>query len=384
MIERDWGASVVVVGLGNIGACAAALVARSCGVQHLTVVDRDVYEVKNLASQDIVPEHVGRAKALVQGERLCGINPALRVTAVVEDVAHAPLGLLRGTVLLAGLDSRRARQSVSQAAWRLGMPWIDAGVRADGSLARINVYRPGDDEACLECAWDQRDYDLIEQTAPCLGALPAPAATNAPASLGALAAALQVLECQKVLAGDWARVAAGRQVLIDAASHRHFVTSIRRTPMCRFDHRVWQIERVAASVRDLRIGAVLRLAPGGCAGLRIDGQAFVRALVCPRCGVRQARSWGLSGRLGAERICPQCRRPMLAPGEDTRVWLVAADVSPERLDDPLCSLGVRDGDVVSVGDAGDARYIEVGARAVERDDRPVDAPAGANASLMEG
>src|SRR5439155_23871873 len=130
----------------------------------------------------------------VQARRLRRINPALAVTEIFAAVENVALGLLRGAVLLACLDSRAARRSVNTAVWRLGMPWIDAGVLADGLLARVNVYLPGPDQPCLECAWEERDYEALEQEYPCAGQGVAPA-TNAPSALGALAASLQALEC---------------------------------------------------------------------------------------------------------------------------------------------------------------------------------------------
>ena len=70
--------------------------------------------------------------------------------------------------ILAALDSRQARQVVNQAAWRLGVPWIDTGVNAaQGLLARVGVFVPGPDGPCLECGWSARTYDLIEQAHPC-------------------------------------------------------------------------------------------------------------------------------------------------------------------------------------------------------------------------
>jgi len=362
--------SVALLGQGNIGGFAAGLLARLPGLERLMLLDRDVYEARNLAAQDIAASDVGRPKAVVQARRLRRINPALRVAALVEDVEQVPLGRLRADVILACLDSRRARQSVNQAAWRLGVPWIDAGVRADGLLARVNVYRPTAGQPCLECAWDQRDYELIEQTYPCRGNAPGddplPAATNAPASLGALAAALQVLECQKLFAEQWDRVALGKQVLVDAGSHRHFVTSFRRNSGCRFDHAVWQIDGLEAHAHQLRIGDAFALA--GCAArvagaaLRVEGQVFVRQLVCPRCGEARVLPWRLSGRLGTEQQCVRCQRRMLAPGTDVREWLGETDLPLAALGDAVRSLGLRDGDVFTVRGADGDRHFELGVR----------------------
>jgi hypothetical protein len=367
------GRSAALIGLGNIGGFAAGLLGRLPDLAQLTLLDRDTYEAKNLVSQDIAAADVGRPKAVVQAERLRRINAGLRVAALVEDLEQVPLGLLRADIILACLDSRRARQCVNQAAWRLGIPWIDAGVRADGLLARVNVYRPGAGQPCLECAWDQRDYELIEQTYPCRGNAPvdepALAPTNAPASLGALAAALQVLECQKVFAGEWQRAAVSKQLLIDAAAHRHFVTSYRPNPACRFDHALWQIDGLERRARQLSVGDTLALAgrdPAAGAALRVEGQVFVRKLVCPRCGDARALPWRLSGRLGAEQQCVRCQRRMLAPGTDVREWLDESDLLRPALADPLSNLGIRDGDVFTLRGADGDRHIQLAAMRGDR------------------
>ena len=361
----DRSKSAVLIGLGNIGGFAAGLLGRLPNLERIMLLDRDVYEGKNLASQDIGPDAVGHPKALVQAERLRRINPALHVAALAEDVERVPLGLLRADVLVACLDSRRARQYVNQAAWRLGVPWIDAGVRPEGLLARVNVYRPANDQPCVECAWDpQRDYELIEQVYLCNGDDPLPTPTNAPASLGALAAALQVLECQMLFAAQWERVAVGKQVLVDAGSHRHFVTSYRRNSACRFDHAIWQIDGFAQRAHQLSIGAALALAgrataPPGAA-LRVEGQVFVRRLVCPRCGEARELPWRLSGRLGSEQHCVGCQRRMFAPAADVRAWLGESDLQPAALGDTVRSLGFRDGDVFTVRAANGDRHFELG------------------------
>lgn len=362
------GKSAVLFGLGNIGGFSAGLLARLPGLRSLTLIDRDVYDASNLGSQDIVAADVGKPKAIVQAERLRRITPQLRVEAIVDDIEHVPLGALRADVLVACLDSRRARQYANQSAWRVGAVWIDAGVQADGLLARVNVYQPAADQACLECGWDRRDYELVEQVYPCSGGAPAPAATNAPASLGALAAALQVLECQKILSGEPERAAIGKQVLLDAASHRHFVTRFRYNAACRFDHATWEIEVLDRRPNQLTVGDAFALAPrgGDDAGvaLRVEGQVFVLKLTCPTCGDSLALCWRLSGRLGTAHQCRRCERPerpMMATGFGTSEWLRARDLPARVLVYPLCDLGFRNGDVITVRAGATERHFQLGA-----------------------
>ena len=218
---------VVIVGAGgNIGSHLVPHLARMRQVDRVTLIDRDVYEARNVYAQDITPRDVGKPKAVVQARRLRRIRPSLHVEAISDAVERIPMGTLRSDVILSCLDSRISRQQVSQFAWRLGIPLIDAGVEAGGLLARVNVYVPGRDTPCLECAWDDRDYDALEQTYPCLGHAEV-AATNAPSSLGSLAASLQAIECLKLLDGRADQAVVGKQVLLGRDSSqpiRHLIS----------------------------------------------------------------------------------------------------------------------------------------------------------------
>jgi len=111
-------------------------------------------------------------------------------------------------------------------------------VSADGLLARVSLFGAGPDSACLQCSWSREDYDALEQVYACTGAESA-APTNAPASLGALAAALQVLECAKLLGHAAGVSLLAHELLIDVATNRQYVTELRRNPFCRMPHAMW-------------------------------------------------------------------------------------------------------------------------------------------------
>ena len=166
---------VDIGGGGNIGSHLIAHLARLREVGELLLIDSGTYEAKDIRSQEINPGDVGRFKALVQAQRASQINPGLRITAISERVEDVPWGLLNADVILTGLDSKASRCAVNLIAWRLGIPWIDAAVQADGLLARISVFRPGPNGSCLECAWDARDYATLEQRHLCQPDADAPA-----------------------------------------------------------------------------------------------------------------------------------------------------------------------------------------------------------------
>jgi molybdopterin/thiamine biosynthesis adenylyltransferase len=348
--------SIVVVGAGgNIGSHLVPHLGRMKNVERVTLIDRDVYETANLQTQDITPRDVGRRKAVVQARRLSRINPGLRVTAISEAVEGVPLGLLRADVILACLDSRRSRAYVNQAAWRLGVSWIDTGVEAASLLARVNVYVPATNCACLECGWDEQDYLALEQTYPCSGFAEAVFPTNAPSSLGALAASLQAIECAKVLDGQLKQAAVGQQVLIGAAHHRHYVTNFRLNPECRFyGHETWSIKKLRKRPRELTIGRAMELGKSvartnGSTGLRVEGDPFVRRLTCLHCG-QTKELLRLQSRLRLiDERCVHCGQRMVASGRDLSERLAEKALPQSTLALSLHSLGFRPGDVFSVG-----------------------------------
>jgi adenylyltransferase/sulfurtransferase len=355
-----------VVGAGAIGSHLVPHLARMPLIGRLTVIDRDAYEPRNARNQDVTPRTAAtataRKKAVAQANRARLLRPTLEVRAIADDVERLPLAELRADVVLCCVDSRRARQYLNQAAWRLGLPWIDAGLMADGLLARVTLYRPGSGLPCLECAWHDADYRALEQTYACA---PEPAfpATGGPSGLAALAAALQAIECRKLLAGE-ATLEPGGEVVIDAAWHRHYVTRTRHNPNCRMpDHQPWRIDRLEVGrrvrLRDL-FAAAQRRSPGSeSPALRVAGQRFVTELSCPDCAA-VTRPVRLAERLRpSDTRCPGCGTELAVSGFARRDRIDASALSRRELARPLSALGVRDRDVLSIGSGTDTIHLEV-------------------------
>jgi adenylyltransferase/sulfurtransferase len=351
---------LVVLGAGgNIGSHLVPLLARLPGVTRLTLVDCDCYEKKNLQSQAISPSDVSQPKARVQARGARRINPRLEVVSIVNRLENVPLGCLRGDVILAGLDSKESRRCANEIAWRLGVPWIDAGVEPSLMLARVNVYLPAADQPCLECAWSERDYAELAAVHPCNDGAAKTPSTNSPACLGALAAALQAIECQYLLAGQSALI--GRQVLIEAATHRHFLTAYSLNPKCLFDHKTWRISSLRQTAQKLSVGAILKLGrpSNPPAALAFGGRMLVKRLDCPGCGFTR-RIFRLQGRLRrGDRFCARCGREMLSAGFHMKARLSNADLGPGDADRSLASLGLQAGDVISLGNGTDEKYFEL-------------------------
>lgn len=76
--------NVLVAGMGGVGSMAAEMLCRS-GIGKMTIIDSDIIQPGNINRQ-IPATHttVGREKAVVMGERLKEINPALNLTVINE------------------------------------------------------------------------------------------------------------------------------------------------------------------------------------------------------------------------------------------------------------------------------------------------------------
>ncbi|MCC7420413.1 MAG: ThiF family adenylyltransferase [Planctomycetaceae bacterium] len=358
--------TVVVVGAGgNIGSHVVPHLARMPEIERLVLIDPDRYEEKNLRSQDIHTRDVGQSKVRVQARRARAIRRDLHVVTHACAVESIPLGGLRCDVIVACLDSRSARQSVNQMAWRLGIPWIDAGVTGGSELlARVNTYSPAFEAPCLECAWSNDDYRLLEVKHACETERKV-ASTNAPAALGGLAASLAALECARLLTGDISGSLAGRQILLDARHHTHFVTSFRRNPRCRFDHHVWPIAPSPHSAKQLRLRDVSTMCEftGEDLAISLEGERFAMRARCP-CGWAASpddpRVVGLVRRFAESPLtCPQCGKPVVFGGWDLCERIHLKHLSNVAARRTLASLGFVPRDVFSVTAGGCRRWFEL-------------------------
>jgi adenylyltransferase/sulfurtransferase len=355
---------LIVPGLGNIGSALVPHLARLPSVDEVALIDFDRYESANQFGQAIRPRDVSRFKVDVQRSRLQEINPALRVESHAERLENVPLGAFRGSAIIAGLDTHLARMQVNENAWRLDGPWIDAAVDATGWLVRVNVYLPGSPDApCYECGFSDEDYAAVEQVFPCQGGIAVSAPTNAPSTLGAVAAAVQAIECQKLLTGDEDRLLAGRQVLIDLRHHKHYVTRFHRNAACRFDHQSWPISRLSAAPGQITLDDLaLRVAGSGPKQVRLPGHSFVRKAVCRVCletreVCQVSRRW-----LPRHSVCLKCGGEMEPVGFERQEWLDVESLGRRDRRRTLHHLGLLPRDVLAVRCGELVDYFELGGR----------------------
>lgn len=350
--ETRPGAHVIVVGAGgNIGSHLVPLLGRMTEIARLTLIDPDVYERSNLESQDIDVDDLGQPKVEVQARRIARLAPELSVTALVASVEDLPWGCLRGDVILTGLDTRRVRQAVNRRARWLGVPWLDAGVEPGSGLARVSCFGPGADQPCLECAWSDPDYELLEQRYSCDGSLLAPRASSAPARLGALAAAWQAIECHRLLASGSDDPHWGRQWVISTEGAEVFQSTLMHHPGCRLPgHEPWHIEMVAGRPDGITLGEACELAGVDGAArrslrLEVPDLDFITRLQCRVCARDHEALLLEAGRTQRFAHCEACgwNVPMKELGRKDALLL--ADLDASRLDRSLASLGFRPGEI---------------------------------------
>ncbi len=335
---------VVVAGAGgNTGSHLLPHLARMSGISRLTLIDPEFYEPANLAVQSIDRIDVDRPKVAAQAERLRRIRPniggsGLDVVALQQRIEDVPRGLLNCDLIVSCLDSKAARQNVNEIAWRLNTPWIDCGVLGSQSLVRVNAYAPSQDAVCLECSWGHDDYSVLEQEYLCGDGGGPVFPTMASSALGALAASLMAIEVAKILRGKQAESIVGRQIILDAQQHTIQVTSGRRNPWCRFDHRTWEIEPWDCDPEATTLGMALNT----LGSLRVEGQRFACELTCPGCGHCER-----SLRLNRPRArCSACDRRMVSTGFGS-LERIDSDLVGEFANLTLGQIGLRAGDIVS-------------------------------------
>jgi hypothetical protein len=270
-----------------------------------------------------------------------------------------PIGMLRCDLLVSTLDSRRARRAANRIARGLGLPWLDAGVKADGTLARVTRYAADPNAPCLECGWAARDYSVLEQRYRCDGRLRQAAATAAGSELGALAASLLAIECRQVLEHRDTALPAGSSLVIDAAHRRHYVTQFRRNPSCGADHRPWSIVRYRGLGRPLHsLFAWGGRALGAEPELRIPGHMLAARTRCVRCA-RVREAWSLPERWAAQPRCGRCGGPTVSGGFDLTEGLSRSELPAAVLRRPLRSIGLRTHDIVRLGAGSRAIHAEL-------------------------
>ena len=130
-------------------------------------------------------------------------------------------------------------------------------------------------------------------------------------------------------------------MIVDGTHHKMLVSTCRRNPACRFDHRNWAIHPWLCAPRATGVWSAI----ASLGAFHVDGHRFVTRLTCPGCGAIDS---GL--KLNRPRkLCPHCGRRMVIQNFDTIERLDGA-LPQEYRGLTLEQIGLRAGDVITCGD----------------------------------
>jgi molybdopterin-synthase adenylyltransferase len=344
--ERLAAARVLVVGAGALGnEVLKNLALLGVGTTH--VIDLDCVEPSNLSRSVLFrAEDGGRPKAEVAARRAREINPEVTIHALRGDViTDVGLGLFADVDVVIGcLDNREARLWVNRQCWKVGTPWVDAGIQEIQGVVKVFV---PPDSACYECGMTLRDYQLLNLRYSCpllrredilAGKVP-----TAP-TIASMMAALEVQEALKLLHG--LPVAAGSVLVFNGVANQFYTTQLPRRDDC-LSHETYPEATPVSLGHGDPVSALFDAARATLAGpltLALD-RDLVTAIHCPRCDWRSEVLRPRTKVSLAEATCPNCREP----GRPEMVSAVEEGTPLAAL--PLAKVGVPPYDIVRVDGA---------------------------------
>lgn len=212
--------SVLIVGLGGLGAPAAMYLA-AAGVGKIILADGDRLHISNLQRQILYrTDDLGRSKAETAKHRLRELNPQvelitlpehLECTSLTKAVAHADL-------VLDCSDNMPTRQAVNAACVAQAKPLISGS--AVGFGGQLMVIEPPYDQGCYRCLWP----DDIEPQRNCRNA-------GVLGPVVGVIGTLQALEAIKMLAGIPSALS-GKLRLFDGRQQSWRTFNLKRSPTC--------------------------------------------------------------------------------------------------------------------------------------------------------
>ena len=144
ILEQLKRASVLVVGLGGVGAYAAEMIARA-GVGRMTIADADTVSATNINRQLIaLHSTIGREKSDLMAERLRDINPEIELTVInrfiKDDETDALLDSDHFDFVVDAIDTLSPKLALIKGALDRGIPLVSsmgAGAKTDPTKMEI-------------------------------------------------------------------------------------------------------------------------------------------------------------------------------------------------------------------------------------------------------
>jgi adenylyltransferase/sulfurtransferase len=274
-----------------------------------------------------------------------------------DAITDLGLGAFADMDLVIGcLDNREARLWVNRQCWKVGTPWIDAGIQEIQGVVKVFV---PPDSACYECAMTERDYQLLNLRYSCpllrredIAAGKVPTAPT----IASMMAALQVQEALKLLHG--LPVAAGTAFVYNGVGNQFYATRLPRREDCLSHETYPEPVELALSNRST-VGELFEAARAHVVGplaLALDRELVV-AFECPRCDRREAVLRPRIKVKAGDAVCAGC-------GEPARPEFASAvEESSPLVDQPLGRVGIPPYDIVRVdGPSGSGFFLLTGDR----------------------
>ncbi|MBI1353549.1 MAG: ThiF family adenylyltransferase [Acidobacteria bacterium] len=368
-IDRARTSKVLVVGAGAIGNEALKNLAL-LGVGHIYIFDRDTIEMSNLSRSVLYTgADMGQSKAHTAARRLREINASVRTYWNDGDI-YSDLGeglIRRMDAVIGCLDNMNARLLLNRLCWRVGKPWIDAGI---GSLnGHVRVFHPPNGP-CYECALPE-DHDrrqavgescrVIARRQVDQGRIP-----TTP-TIASIVGAVQVQECLKLLdAKRWeGRSLAGRQFDFYGEFAAADVTGLPAREGCLVHdetidpHLIVEMPKAHSQMTAAALMvAAKRVLPD--AYLVLPDEVAVEWR-CRLCGAAYPLLRPLPSLYQGDLICESCGHEPTWESEIKLTHKVSANHSPRALlEATLRALGVpRFGLVEARGSNGEVRFLEL-------------------------
>jgi adenylyltransferase/sulfurtransferase len=365
-IERVRAAKILVVGAGAIGNEVLKNLAL-LGVGNVLIFDRDTIEMSNL-SRSILYRAAdnGQPKASTAARAMREINQNVKARSEMGDVTlDLGLGVLRRMDVVIGcLDNREARLYINRACWKVGRPWVDAGIGQLNGQAR--VFHPGHG-ACYECSFSEDDYQQI--SVPC-NALASRYASEGKIpttpTIASIVAAVQVQEALKLLNPEhWVgRTLAGREFIFNGTVGQSSVVGLTERAGC-YAHAPIDPEKIVelkdasarrTSAAELIAQARELLGPTAVIDLNYELAVEMRCAKC-RDAVRVLRP--IRKLFREDLKCAACDGERYFVMTHT-LGTATNDYAEDFLDLPLAELGVPPMDIIEArGPGGEVRYLEL-------------------------
>lgn len=185
---------IAICGMGALGSMIAERLCRM-GVGYLRLIDRDWVELDNLPRQTLYTTEDAdqvRPKAIAAKSHLERINPDIALETVVEDITYqnAMKRLSDVDCVMDGTDNFETRYLINDVSWKLGIPWVHAGIV--GASGQGMAFVPGK-TSCFRCLLPDPPPSEHMQTCDSAGVL---------GSAVGIIASWQATEAVKILLGS--------------------------------------------------------------------------------------------------------------------------------------------------------------------------------------